>query len=162
MPNGTNNFAFIDSQNLNLSILDQGWKLDFKRFRMYLKDKFNVNRAFLFMGYVPKNKEMYRNLERSGFEIIFKSISKYYGSIKGNIDVELVLHCMINYNNFDKAVIVTGDGDFYCLVDYLNSKNKLAKLLIPNIFKYSKFLRRFFSSTVFLNNLRFKLSKTKK
>ncbi len=30
-----NNYAFIDSQNLNLSIRDQGWVLDFRRFRKY-------------------------------------------------------------------------------------------------------------------------------
>jgi len=37
---GANNYAFIDSQNLNLSIREQGWVLDFKKFRIYLKDKY--------------------------------------------------------------------------------------------------------------------------
>ena len=41
-----NNYAFIDSQNLNLAIQDQGWKLDFGRFRTYLADSFNVTKAF--------------------------------------------------------------------------------------------------------------------
>jgi hypothetical protein len=50
-----NNYAFIDSQNLNLSIQEQGWKLDFGRFRIYLKDQYGVNKAFLFIGYVPTN-----------------------------------------------------------------------------------------------------------
>ncbi|MDD4894999.1 MAG: hypothetical protein PHW54_06800 [Candidatus Omnitrophica bacterium] len=43
-----NNYAFIDSQNLNLSIRDQGWALDFKRFRKYLEDKYGVTKAFIF------------------------------------------------------------------------------------------------------------------
>lgn len=34
-----NNYAFIDSNNLNLAIQELGWKLDFKRFRIYLKEK---------------------------------------------------------------------------------------------------------------------------
>ena len=47
-----NNYAFIDSQNLNLSTRDQGWKLDFMRFRKYLEDKCAVTKAFLFIGYI--------------------------------------------------------------------------------------------------------------
>jgi len=33
------NYAFIDGQNLYLAIQKSGWKLDFKRFRVYLKEK---------------------------------------------------------------------------------------------------------------------------
>jgi len=47
------NFAFIDSQNLNLSIRAQGWFLDYKKFRKYLEDKYSITKAFLFLGYVP-------------------------------------------------------------------------------------------------------------
>ena len=47
-------YAFIDSQNLNLGIRSLGWNLDFKRFRVYLKDKYDVKKAFLFIGYNPK------------------------------------------------------------------------------------------------------------
>jgi hypothetical protein len=57
-----NNYAFIDSQNLNLSINDQGWKLDFKRFRIYLKDKYGVTKAFLFIGYIATNQALYTKL----------------------------------------------------------------------------------------------------
>lgn len=152
-----NNYAFIDSQNLNLSVRDQCWKLDYKKFRIYLKDKFNVEKAFLFIGYIPKNKKIYDNLHRSGFEIIFKPISKQNGKIKGNVDAELVLHCMINYNNFNKAVIITGDGDFHCLIEYLEKKNKLSKLIVPNKYKYSALLKRFLNKTTSLNNLKPKL-----
>ena len=34
-----NGYAFIDSQNLNLNIRNQGWILDFVHFRVYLKEK---------------------------------------------------------------------------------------------------------------------------
>ena len=50
------NYAFIDSQNLYLGIKEQSWELDFARFRVYLDDKFNVSKAFLFIGYVPGNE----------------------------------------------------------------------------------------------------------
>lgn len=50
-------YAFVDSQNLNLGVRSQGWKLGFVRFRKYLEDKYGVSKAFLFIGYVLlKNK----------------------------------------------------------------------------------------------------------
>lgn len=55
-------YAFIDSQNLNLGVRSQGWVLDFTRFRKYLEDKYNVSKAFLFVGYVPGNEALYTYL----------------------------------------------------------------------------------------------------
>ncbi len=52
-----NNYAFIDSQNVNLSIKELGWSLDFKKFRVYLHEKYGVTKAYLFIGYVPENQD---------------------------------------------------------------------------------------------------------
>ena len=124
-----NNYAFIDSQNLNLGILDQGWKLDFARFRIYLKDKYKVGKAFLFIGYVMGNEARYSSLQTAGFHLIFKPTLEYKKNkkvvVKGNVDAELVLHSMIEYSNYDKAIIVSGDGDFHCLIKYLSEEDKL-------------------------------------
>jgi len=118
MPKAQNNYAFIDSQNLNLSIREQGWILDFRKFRTYLKDKYGIAKAFIFIGYVPQNQDLYTNLQKDGYILIFKpTLSLPSGGVKGNVDAELVLHAMIEYKNYDKALIITGDGDFYCLVD---------------------------------------------
>jgi hypothetical protein len=60
-------YAFIDSQNLNLAIRDQGWVLDFSRFRKYLYEKHKVTRAYIFIGYHPDNKKLFLSLrERCG------------------------------------------------------------------------------------------------
>ena len=153
-----NNFAFIDSQNVNLAIRDQGWILNFARFRKYLEDKYNVTKAFLFIGYVPENEGLYTGLQKDGYILVFKpTLSLPSGFVKGNVDAELVLHTMIEYPNYDKAVIVSGDGDFACLVDYLKGKKKLLKLMIPNRMKYSSLLRKFNPDMVFMNNLKGKL-----
>jgi uncharacterized LabA/DUF88 family protein len=154
-----NNYAFIDSQNLNLGILSAGWKLDFVRFRVYLKEKYSVTKAFLFIGYIEGNNELYIRLQSAGFICIFKPTLTYKdGTTKGNCDAELVLHTMIEYGNYDQAVIVTGDGDFYCLVQYLREQGKFKRLLIPNFNKYSALLKRFGQSELtFLNNMRGKL-----
>ena len=155
-----NNFAFIDSQNLNLSIQELGWKLDFGRFRKYLQDKYSVSKAFLFIGYIEGNNDLYTALQEAGFICIFKPTLKYKdGTTKGNCDAELVLWAMIEYPSYDKAIIITGDGDFYCLVNYLIEKYKLAAVLIPNKLKFSALLKfKLFRSYLrYMNELKDKL-----
>ncbi|MBI4309103.1 MAG: NYN domain-containing protein [Candidatus Omnitrophica bacterium] len=158
-----NNYAFIDSQNLNLGIRDQGWILDFKRFRVYLHDKFKVNKAFLFIGFIPTNQGLYETLQEFGYILIFKpTLNLRYGKVKGNVDAELVLHAMKEINNYDKAVIVSGDGDFYCLIEYLEKHQKLSRIIVPNKEHYSSLLRRFIRQIVFMNFLKAKVEYTKK
>lgn len=158
-----NNYAFIDSQNVNLSIQDQNWKLDWKKFRKYLSDKYKITKAFLFIGFVPQNQSIYTNLQQDGFILIFKpTLALPSGKVKGNVDAELVLHTMIEFKNYDKAMIVTGDGDFYCLIEYLIKKNKLLKLMIPNGSQYSSLYRKIMPHIVFMNNLKNKLSYKRK
>lgn len=153
-----NNYAFIDSQNLNLAIREQGWALDFKRFRRYLTDKYGVSKAFIFIGFIPQNQDLYTALQKCGYILIFKpTLELSNGKVKGNVDAELVLHSMIEYPNYDKALIVTGDGDFYCLVDYLLKNAKLLKLMIPNRLRYSSFFRKLMPHIVFMNELKGKL-----
>lgn len=153
-------FAFIDSQNLNLGVRSQGWQLDFVRFRVYLKDKYKVKKAFLFIGFIPKNKELYNYLAKAGYILVYKPIveSKRYAKPKGNVDAELVLHTMIEFSHYDKAIIVSGDGDFHCLVEYLNKKRKLSKIIVPNK-KYSSLLRKFRSYIVHVEDFRNKVKK---
>lgn len=153
-----NNYAFIDSQNLNLSIRNQNWVLDFKKFRRYLKDKYGITKAFIFIGYVPENQNLYTGLQKDGYILIFKPTLKLPNEkFKGNVDAELVLHAMIEYPNYDKALIVTGDGDFHCLADYLIKQNKLLNLMIPNRMQYSSLFRKMMSYIVFMNSLEHKL-----
>ena len=152
------NFAFIDSQNLNLAVQEQGWKLDFKRFRKYLEDKYGVSKAFLFIGYVAAQQSLYAALQEYGYVLVFKpTLSLAEGRVKGNVDAELVLHAMIEFPNYDQAVIITGDGDFHCLVEHLKKQEKLLRLLIPNRHKYSALLRRFAPDMAFISDLRGKL-----
>lgn len=153
-----NNYAFIDSQNLNLSIRSQGWILDFRRFRQYLYDKYGVTKAFLFIGYVYENQALYTGLQKDGYILVFKPTLKLpSGKVKGNVDAEMVLHAMIEYENYHKALIVTGDGDLYCLVDYLIKNGKLLKLMAPNKNSFSSLFRRLMPHMAFMNDLRNKL-----
>ena len=164
MRDARNNYVFIDSQNVNLAIRSQGWRLDWARFRVYLREKYGVTKAFLFIGYVEGNNDLYVSLQSAGFICIFKPTLTYKdGSTKGNCDAELVLHAMIQFDNYEKAVIVTGDGDFYCLVQYWLEHGKLERVLIPNYGTYSALLKRFGRKQLsFMNDLRNKLEYKKR
>lgn len=160
------NYAFIDSQNLNLGVQELGWSLDFRKFRIYLKEKYGVRKAYLFIGYLPEQQNLYRSLQEYGYVLIFKPILKNRdGEVKGNVDADLVLQAMRDYKNkeYNQAVIVTSDGDFYCLVEYLHKRNKLKIVISPNQAKCSVLLTKTAKEKiVFLDNLEKKLEYKKK
>ena len=164
MKKSENNYAFIDGQNLYLAIQELGWKLDYKRFRIYLKEKYSVEKAYMFMGFLPANQELYNFLQTVGFVLVFKPIlENKQNVIKGNCDAELVLQTMIDLKNYDKAVIITGDGDFYCLVKYLDNNNKLMKVLSPSVKNCSSLLTKIAGKKIsFVSDLRRKLEYKKK
>lgn len=159
-----NNFAFIDSQNLNLGVKSLGWQLNHQRFRIYLKEKYKVSTAYLFIGYIPANQDLYSSLQEAGYVLVFKpTLPDKDGKVKGNVDADLVLQAMIDYEKYDKAVIVTSDGDFYSLVKYLYKNNKLKYVISPYVKTCSSLLKKTAKEKiVFMVNLRKKLEYTKK
>lgn len=152
-------YAFIDSQNLNMGVgenmtvrgrrIHTGWRLDFQKFRRFLKDKYKVEEAFLFVGNLPGNEGLYEYLQRSGYVVILKPTTEFKDvegntKVKGNVDTDLVLYAAAKEaDHYDKAVIVTGDGDFLSLFDYLADKGKLGKIIIPNKRRYSQLLNKY-------------------
>ncbi len=176
---GPNVYAFIDSQNLNLGVQRMGWKLDWRKFRQFLNDKFNVTKAYMFIGYMSENESMYEYMHELGYLVVLKptvdvkAIHQLTGEIpevtpakendeqkpivKGNVDAELVLYAMKEFMHYDKAVIVSGDGDFFSLAEYLNEQGKLSNILTPN-WQYSSLLKVFEPQIVRLDQLRRKLA----
>jgi uncharacterized LabA/DUF88 family protein len=162
-------YAFIDSQNLNLGTskdiyknqkkVYKGWELDYKKFRKYLTDKFRVKKAYLFIGYIRKYEKMYGHLKSYGYKLVFKpTVKDNYGKPKGNVDAELVLHAAaIEFSNYDKAVIVSGDGDFRCLHEFLQKNNKLLQIIIPNAKSESSLLKPFQKYKIFIEFEKHKL-----
>ena len=159
-----NNYAFIDSQNLNLGIQKLGWKLDYRKFRVYLTEKYGVKKAYIFIGFVALNQSLYDRLQEAGFILEFKpTIPDADGKIKGNIDADLVLRAALELNDYDKAVIVSSDGDFYSLAQHLYEKNKLKVVLSPDEENCSNLLKQTAKEKIwFMNNLRDKLEYKKK
>lgn len=136
------NYAFIDSQNLNLGVQRIGWKMDWRKFRQFLKTKYGVEKAYMFIGYVPDNESLYKQMQDAGYVVVLKptvdmlmseeELAKEKHVTKGNADAELVLYGVKEMPHYDKAIVVSGDGDFYCLVEYLEQQGKLKQVLAPN------------------------------
>lgn len=159
-----NNYAFIDGQNLHSGVSSLGWKIDYRKFREHLRDEFGVTKAFLFIGFMEENQDLYNALQDAGFILFFKPILRHHDdAVKGNIDTELVLHTMIELNNYDQAVIVSGDGDFVSLIRHLISTNKLQALIIPNREGLSSLYKRIPENDqkklfVYINDIRGKIA----
>jgi uncharacterized LabA/DUF88 family protein len=159
MKKSENNYAFIDSQNLNLGIQKLGWKLDYTKFRIYLKEKYGIKKAYLFIGFVALNQNLYDRLQEAGFVLRFKpTIPDENGKIKGNVDADLVLRALLEIAEYDKAVVVSSDGDFYSLVQYLYENKKLKAVLSPDKKKCAVLLRQSAKEKiVYMDNLQKKL-----
>jgi uncharacterized LabA/DUF88 family protein len=158
------NYAFIDGTNLHQTMKKVGWELDYRRFRVYLSEHYGIGKAYYFVGYLPENTSLYTFLQSVGFVLIFKPILKTPdGRVKGNCDAELVLQAMIDLNKYKKAIIVSSDGDFYCLVNYLRDTDKLECVLAPSEKGCSHLLLRAAEGKIaYVDKLRSKLEYIKK
>lgn len=135
MKNKENNFAYIDGANLHRGISGFGWRLDYIRFRVWLSEKYGVSRAYIFIGLIPKYKDLYTYLQEAGFTLIFKEV--VYdgdGKPKGNCDADLVLQAARDTyeNKFYEAIIVSSDGDYASLVKFLQERGKIKIILSPH------------------------------
>jgi uncharacterized LabA/DUF88 family protein len=143
------NFAFIDGQNLYSGVRSLGWLLDVDKFRVHLSQKYHVTRAFYFIGYMREQQALYHRLATSGYELVFKPVVQGNAhSPKGNVDADLVLNAMIELPNYQQAIIVSGDGDYYSLVDYLAKHGKLNAVMAPNRAFCSSVLRKSAGGTI--------------
>lgn len=131
----TKTYAYIDGANLHKGIECLGWKLSYKKFRDFLTNRYGVEKAYYFIGDVENNKLLYQNLQEWGYIVVLKTTVSYNdGKTKGNVDVKLTLQVIRDYyeKEYDKAVLVTGDGDFLDLALFLAKRNKLQVILSSN------------------------------
>jgi uncharacterized LabA/DUF88 family protein len=72
-----------------------------------------------------------------------------------------VLWAMKELPNYNKAILVSGDGDFYSLVEYLEEQDKLSKILTPS-WQYSSLFNRFEKYIVRIDKCRHELEYKKR
>lgn len=161
-----------------------GWKLDWRKFRQYLADNHDVTKAYTFIGYMSENESLYEYMYELGYLVVLKPTvdvsasheasakpvtpegatptgkaneDKERSIVKGNVDAELVLYAMKELPNYDQAIIVSGDGDFFGLAEYLGEQGKLAHIMAPN-WQYSSLLKPFEAKIIRLDQLRRQLA----
>lgn len=164
-------YAFIDSQNLHLGVSNDvinkngkkiyaGQRLDYRKFRNYLREKYGVERVYIFIGFMPTNNSLYSYLQEAGYTIVFKTIATYTdetGEVhtKGNVDTDIVLYAAAVFaRKYQRAIFVSGDGDFLSLYKYLDDQGKLGEILVPNRHRYSKLLNEYKSKLRFISDLK--------
>ena len=136
--------------------------MDYQRFRVWLTDKYSIKTAYLFVGLVPANKDLYTSLQEAGYVLVYKEVTyDGNGKVKGNCDAELVLKSVVDFyeKRFDKMIIISSDGDYACLVKFLKEKNVFLSLVSPSN-KCSFLLRKLNIPIVYLNSQKNKLNKS--
>lgn len=152
-----NNLAFIDGQNLYMGTAKRkldSWRIDLLRFRVYLEQKYKVQKAYYYLGYVnDEHQDLYEQIQSAGFILVFKKHNiAMAGLKKGNVDSDIIFTIMkrlYKKENFEKIILVSGDGDYIQLVDFLIEENRFEKILFPDRkFRsslYKKLSNRYFS-----------------
>ncbi|MDP2691721.1 MAG: NYN domain-containing protein [bacterium] len=144
-----NNLAFVDGQNIHMATrsADTPWHIDLARFRVYLKQKYHVEKAYYFLGFVREEyQDLYDNIQESGFILKFREHhSAMIGKKKGNVDTDIVFDIMkklYRKEKFDNVILVSGDGDYKMLVDFLIEERRFEKILFPNFKKASSLYKQ--------------------
>lgn len=152
---------YIDGNNLYRAAKELGFEIDYKKFRGWLRQKYNPTNIYLFIGLVPNRVKFYEYLQECGFILIFKQTISVDGRVKGNCDAELVLKTVSDFytKSFTECILITGDGDFGCLVEFLENSKSINCILTPDENKCSILLRNKNIEITFLNNQYHKFSK---
>jgi hypothetical protein len=153
------NIAYIDAANLDRALKDESmnWKMDYKRFRVWLSEKYNVERAYIFIGLIPKYKDLYTYLQDAGFILAFKDVLYQNGKPKGNCDSDLLMQATSDFyeGDLEKAILVASDGDYSPLVKVLHARKKLETILSPALSKKcSILLKRTGAPIAYINDQR--------
>jgi hypothetical protein len=152
------NIAYIDGANLHQGIRHLRWELDYARFRVWLREKYAVDTAYLFIGLIPKYTTLYTALQQAGYVLVFKeTVVGAGGAPKGNCDADLVLRATIDVfeMTYNRSILVSSDGDYAGLVKFLSERSKMDTILSPHPKdRCSILLKRTNVPIVYLNDLR--------
>ena len=96
-----------------------------------------MTEAYYFLGFVSEEEQdLYDKLQKAGFILSFREHSSALeGRKKGNVDSDIIFGIMkklVENEPFEKVFIVSGDGDYKKLVDFLIKKGRFGKMLFPN------------------------------
>jgi len=144
----SNNFAFIDGANLHLTYENMDWQLDYEKLLNYPRKRLDVSIAYYFIGKTKDTEDICTTLESYGYTIKLKNPSPHVieeeycphcGKLitpkitryKSDVDSFLTLQVISDLHLYDKAVLITSDGDYDNLVKKLVAQDKLRAVFAP-------------------------------
>ena len=133
---------FIDNSNIFKGFRKYNTKVDYEKLKNIIARGRDLKDIFLYEGVVypmsPQKKKWYEDLKRKSGYVIKASFDKIAANdaIEKKIDIKMAIDIIsLAYENaYDKAVLVSGDGDFIPVVNKLKEMNKSVELWA---FKYS-------------------------
>ncbi|HEX8994100.1 MAG TPA: NYN domain-containing protein, partial [Candidatus Paceibacterota bacterium] len=148
---------------------DEPWQVDLARFRVYLERKYGVTKAYYYLGFPSAiYNDLYEEIQTAGFILRFRKHNPAMQSVKkGNVDTEIVFDCMhrlCKQDDFEDVVLVSRDGDYYRLVEFLFDEGRLEKVLFPNEYAsslYKQLTRKYFDN-LSSKDIREKIGRDKK
>ena len=120
-------YAFIDASNIIYGARAEGWFIDQKKLFRYLKKKFSTSKAFFYYGKDSKNEKQekfLKKLKTFGYALRVKAIKRFGERTKANCDVDMAFYLMREIKNYDRILVLSGDGDFLPVLKYLRKIGK--------------------------------------
>ena len=135
--------VFVDGENIRIN---GGYQLRYDVLRRYAARNggtllrlniylaFDQDRAQVDQEYSKKAYIYHQMVRDFGWKIIVKTVRRYTdeeGNVttKANADLDLAVDAMLQVENLDQILLVTGDGDFLQLVNALQNKGCRVELL---------------------------------
>lgn len=160
----TKTYAFIDASNIIYGARAERWFIDQQKLFKYLKNKFSVSKAFFYYGKDSRNvkqQKFLKRLEEFGYVLRVKEIKRYGTKSKANCDVDLTMDVLLKIKEYQRAIMLTGDGDFLPLIQYI-VKRKKEVVIIASPKSTAREIREFVRhSFINFGNLRYFIERQK-
>ncbi len=125
--------VFVDVQNMYYSAKNlYGQRVNFSQILDTSIDGRQLIRAIAYAikASMPEEQKFFDALEKAGFEVKSKEVQIFPGGVKkGDWDVGIALDMIRLAPRLDALVLVSGDGDYVPLVEYLKNQGHRVEVL---------------------------------
>lgn len=126
-------FAFIDATNIIYGADDHGWRMDYKKLAVFLATRFGVKKILYYAGVDNQNLKQlnfYEKLQDFGYSLRLIPVKTFSdGKKKADVDSRMTFEMMLHLSFYDEVIVMTGDGDYYWVLEYLKRIKKRVVLL---------------------------------
>lgn len=122
---------FIDGANMFYAQKKLGWNIDYKKLYKYFTEGKQIYNAFLYTGIkaIKDEQKFMKKLAHLGYTVRTKAVKRIFDGKeikeKCNLDIEIVIDMFNTVENYDEAIIFSGDSDFTRAIELFRSKGKV-------------------------------------